>query len=129
MPLPNMRPAAVVEMPAPAEVAPAQEATAQSLAEKQPPRIDIQTLERKIKAFAEPAPSLLSSSLAGGPHKTFNSSLLSASVSLGQSISLSHQIPSSVASNPFKNDVPSRATLTVPHISIPPALPSSTGST
>lgn len=118
-----------VEMPAPAEAAPAQEATAQSLAEKQPPRIDIQTLERKIKAFAEPAPSLLSSSLAGGPHKTFNSSLLSASVSLGQSISLSHQISSSVASNPFKNDVPSRATSTVPHISIPPALPSSTGPT
>ena len=122
-----------LETTTPSVIDTAQVNTEQSLAEKLPARIDIQTLERKMKAFAEPAPSLgaslLSSSLAGGPHKTFNSSLLSASASLGQSLSLCHQIPTSVASNPLNIDVPSRATAKIPNICLPPALTSSTGST
>jgi len=48
--------------------------------------IEIEKLERKIKTLTESAPSLFQSRLAGEHPKTFNSSLLSTSLSLGQSL-------------------------------------------
>lgn len=76
-----------------------------SLPAKHAPPMDISLLERKIKALTDSSPSLFSSSLAGGPSKTINSSLLSASQSLGQSLSLCPKIPQS--SPPLTHGVPS----------------------
>ena len=50
--------------------------------------VDIEQLERKIKALTESTPSIFQSRLGEEPSKTFNSSLLSTtSLSLGQSLS------------------------------------------
>lgn len=61
---------------------------------KQAASVDIQKLEHKIKALNESNPSLFRSSLRGEQPKTFNSSLLSTSLSLGQSLSLCPKISS-----------------------------------
>ena len=107
-----------VEQPSKSEsAAPAQEASNEPLGERLP-RIDIETLERKIQALTEPSQSLYST-IAGGPPKTFNSSLLSNSASLGQSLSLYRSIPPSSQSQPLRLSVPSAAV-----INVPPAQPS-----
>ena len=53
---------------------------------KHPAAVDIEKLERKIKALTESTPSLFNFRLGGEYPKTFNSSLLSTSLSLGQSL-------------------------------------------
>jgi hypothetical protein len=73
--------------------------------------VDILKLERKIKALTGSSPSLLSSNFAGGSSKTFNSSILTTSASLGQSLSECSQLTSSVPSHPLSLGVPSSATL------------------